>query len=77
MEFCDDGGADDEDDDEITDEEERMFFKKQTKMARDRGIHVVSAFEGYAFDYGMRVGDKLEAIDDMKITEAVLEGYGK
>jgi len=49
--------------------EEREFLKKQTKLARDRGIHVVSAFEGYAFDYGMRVGDKLEAIDDMKLTE--------
>ncbi|CAB9510999.1 CtpA-like serine protease [Seminavis robusta] len=57
----------DEDGEEI-DAEERAFFKKQSQLARDRGIHVVSAFEGYAFDYGMRVGDKLESIDDKKIT---------
>jgi carboxyl-terminal processing protease len=50
------------------DAEERSFLRKQSQMARDRGIHVVSAFEGYAFDYGMRVGDKLEAIDDQKVT---------
>lgn len=31
------------------------------------GIRVVSAFEGYAFDAGMRVGDKIVAVDDYKI----------
>jgi len=61
----------DEDDDEsdIADAEDRKFRKRQTQLARDRGIRVVSAFEGYAFDYGMRVGDKLVAIDDKEITE--------
>lgn len=57
-----------EDEDDVPDIEERLFRKKQSQMARDRGISVVSAFEGYAFDYGMRVGDRLEAIDDKKIT---------
>jgi len=33
------------------------------KRSVDRGIRVVNAFEGYAFDYGMRVGDQLVAID--------------
>jgi carboxyl-terminal processing protease len=55
-------------DEEEFDSEERSFLRKQAQIARDRGIHVVSAFEGYAFDYGMRVGDKLEAIDDQKVT---------
>lgn len=32
-----------------------------------KGVRVMSAFEGYAFDYGMRVGDKLVAIDDFRI----------
>ena len=46
---------DDEEDDEdlgISRKEERRLIEK----ARNRGIRVVSAFEGYAFDYGMRVG---------------------
>ena len=30
---------------------------------------MVTAFEGYAFDYGKRVGDKLLAVDDTKITD--------
>jgi hypothetical protein len=37
-------------------------FAKQSK-----GTRVVSAFEGYAYDYGLRVGDKLVAIDDIPI----------
>ena len=32
------------------------------------GITVVSAFEGYAFDAGMRVGDTLLAVDDVPVT---------
>jgi C-terminal processing protease CtpA/Prc len=31
------------------------------------GIRVVSAFEGYAYDAGLRVGDKLIAVDDFQI----------
>jgi hypothetical protein len=31
------------------------------------GITVVSAFEGYAFDAGMRVGDSLLAVDDVPV----------
>ena len=54
--------------DEDDDPEFIEFRKKQTEKARERGIVVVSAFEGYAFDYGMRVGDKLVAIDDKQIT---------
>lgn len=59
----------DEDDDMDVAEEDRTFRKKLTQIARDRGIRVVSAFEGYAFDYGMRVGDRLVSIDDTKITD--------
>ena len=33
----------------------------------DRGISVVAAFEGYAFDAGMRVGDRIVAVDDFVI----------
>ena len=47
---------------------ERMERKKALKKARENGIRVVSAFEGYAFDYGMRSGDKLIAIDGSPIT---------
>lgn len=55
------------------DEEELDDFEKQEiaelAKVRKNGIRVVNAFEGYAFDYGMRVGDKLVAIDDHEITE--------
>jgi len=49
--------------------ESRKEEKRALLKARERGIRVVSAFEGYAFDYGMRVGDKLRAVDDLEITE--------
>mmetsp|Transcript_30966 Transcript_30966/g.45799 ORF Transcript_30966/g.45799 Transcript_30966/m.45799 type:complete len:884 (-) Transcript_30966:200-2851(-) len=42
--------------------------KKKNKK-KDDGIRVVSAFEGYAFDAGMRVGDRLLSIDDYQITD--------
>lgn len=45
----------------------RSEEKKAAERARERGIRVVNAFEGYAFDYGMRTGDKLVAIDGWKI----------
>lgn len=32
-----------------------------------RGITVVSAFEGYAFDAGMRVGDRLLSVDGVPV----------
>jgi C-terminal processing protease CtpA/Prc len=34
----------------------------------NRKINVVAAFEGYAFDAGMRVGDKIVAVDDFIIS---------
>ena len=34
--------------------QEKMNQKKALKKAIDKGIRVVSAFEGYSFDYGMR-----------------------
>ena len=60
------------DDDEDEDEEgyslqERLDEKKAIERIRNQGIRVVSAFEGYAFDYGMRVGDRLIAIDDTQV----------
>lgn len=45
----------------------RSEERKAAERARGRGIRVVNAFEGYAFDYGMRTGDKLVAIDGWKI----------
>lgn len=56
----DGSGADDMD----ADESER---RRARKKSMEDGIRVVSAFEGYAFDAGMRVGDKLLAIDDFVI----------
>ena len=50
--------------------QEQLTAKQQLKgtkyqpLENNAGIRVVSAFEGYAFDYGMRVGDKLIAIDN-------------
>lgn len=41
---------------------------KAYAKAKRRGIQVVSAFEGYAYDYGLRVGDKLVAIDGQPVT---------
>lgn len=57
------------DDDYDEDFQSRKEEKKALLKARERGIRVVSAFEGYAFDYGMRVGDKLKGVDDLEITE--------
>lgn len=60
--------ADDDDDDEGLTLQDRLSQRKQLEKARERGIRVVSAFEGYAYDYGMRVGDKLLSIDATDIT---------
>jgi len=56
------------------DEEEEQFIKQRRKeqmralaKAQEKGITVVSAFEGYAFDYGMRTGDRLTKVDDLAI----------
>lgn len=36
-------------------------------MGRGDGITVVSAFEGYAFDAGMRAGDRITAINSQPV----------
>ncbi|KAG7354250.1 carboxyl-terminal protease [Nitzschia inconspicua] len=60
--------------DDEEDEEERLVMEKQQRQvkaiakAQEKGIRVVSAFEGYAFDYGMRVGDRLKQVDDLMVT---------
>ncbi len=67
--FADSGNdVDDEDD------EEEKYIKQRRKeqlkalaKAQDKGIRVVSAFEGYAFDYGMRTGDRLTKVDDLVV----------
>lgn len=56
-------GLEDEDDDDEESLQERLDEQKIIAKVQSQGIRVVSAFEGYAFDYGMRVGDKLVAID--------------
>ena len=61
----------DEDDDDEEDGlslRDRLTQRKQIEKAKERGIRVVSAFEGYAYDYGMRVGDKLLSIDSTDVT---------
>jgi C-terminal processing protease CtpA/Prc len=57
----------DDDDDEVS-LHDKLEERKLLKLARECGIRVVSAFEGYAFDYGMRMGDKLLTIDNNDIT---------
>lgn len=46
---------------------DEMERRRARKKSMEDGIHVVSAFEGYAYDAGMRVGDKLLKIDDFDI----------
>lgn len=41
--------------------------QKAYEKAAERGIRVVNAFEGYAFDYGMRPGDKIVAVDGWRV----------
>lgn len=41
--------------------------KKAYDKAMERGVVVVNAFEGYAFDYGMRPGDKIVAVDGWRV----------
>jgi len=55
-------------------EEEDKYAKQKRKeqlkalaKAQNKGIRVVSAFEGYAFDYGMRTGDSLTKVDDLVV----------
>ncbi|KAL3786144.1 hypothetical protein HJC23_010718 [Cyclotella cryptica] len=54
----------DEGDDPSSEKAER---KRKLQKSMEDGIRVVSAFEGYAYDAGLRVGDKLLAIDDFQI----------
>jgi len=56
------------------DDEEDRYMKQRRKeqlkalaKAQDKGIRVISAFEGYAFDYGMRTGDRLTKVDDLLV----------
>eukprot|EP00557_Chaetoceros_sp_GSL56_P006788 CAMPEP_0176494668 /NCGR_PEP_ID=MMETSP0200_2-20121128/10232_1 /TAXON_ID=947934 /ORGANISM="Chaetoceros sp., Strain GSL56" /LENGTH=804 /DNA_ID=CAMNT_0017892467 /DNA_START=3205 /DNA_END=5616 /DNA_ORIENTATION=+ len=47
--------------------QKRRDEQKAYEKAVERGIRVVNAFEGYAFDYGMRPGDKILAVDGWRI----------
>jgi len=55
--------TEDDEDDDI----ELAERKRARRKSMEEGIRVVSAFEGYAYDAGMRVGDKLLAVDDFQI----------
>jgi C-terminal peptidase prc len=57
---------DDADNGEEITMDQRIQKSMKERIAKS-GIRVVSAFEGYAFDYGMRVGDKIVAVDDKPI----------
>jgi hypothetical protein len=48
-------------------EEDRAAIKRRRQKTLEDGIRVVSAFEGYAYDAGLRVGDKLLSVDDFEI----------
>ncbi|KAL7576036.1 hypothetical protein ACA910_000823 [Epithemia clementina (nom. ined.)] len=61
-------GMEDEDEEDEFDLLERKREERLRSKAQKQGIRVVNAFENYAFDYGMRVGDKLVAIDDQPLT---------
>ena len=62
-------GYDDEDDSDREDFVKRKIEQKRaTQKAFERGIRVVSAFEGYAFDAGMRPGDKIVAVDGWRVS---------
>ena len=49
------------------DDDDRAAIKRRKQKTIEDGIRVVSAFEGYAYDAGIRVGDKLLAVDDFQI----------
>jgi len=57
---------DDEEEDKYVKQKRKERLKAFTK-AQEKGIQVVSAFEGYAFDYGMRTGDRLVKVDDLVV----------
>jgi hypothetical protein len=56
-----------QDDEDFTPTRDAYNIRREIQKARDRGIRVVSAFEGYAFDYGLRTGDKIVAIDGIPV----------
>jgi hypothetical protein len=70
---AEDDGDEDEDDDEALLESSSSSDGQPGAARRGRrrpaGIRVVSAFEGYAFDYGLRVGDQLVAVDHVPVEE--------
>lgn len=59
---------DPEDEEEAENLQNRRNQFKAYEKAKQKGIRVVNAFEGYAFDYGMRVGDRLVAVDNLVVT---------
>lgn len=58
---------DPDDEDAAISQQTRKEQLRAFQKAKEKGIRVVNAFEGYAFDYGMRVGDRLVAVDDLVI----------
>ena len=59
--------ADDDDFDRAAFLKRKNAEKRANLKAYERGVRVVSAFEGYAFDAGMRPGDKIVAVDDFRL----------
>lgn len=57
----DNNNNDDNDNDNAAVLEEGAIVSKK----KNRGINVVNAFEGYAFDQGIRIGDRIVAVDDV------------
>lgn len=51
----------------VKNDDDIAAIKRRRQKTMDDGIRVVSAFEGYAYDAGFRVGDKLLSVDDFEI----------
>lgn len=68
-----DADFDGDEDDLYDDLQSRKKLDSLYQKAREKGVRVVAAFEGYAYDYGMRVGDKLLAVDDLSVEDLSLD----
>lgn len=68
---------DDGDDINAVDDAEAEAAKESAaakkRRAKQEEIRVVGAFEGYAYDAGMRVGDKLIAVNDKNVEKMTVE----
>ena len=55
------------------DAEKRETLAAKRRREKQEEIRVVGAFEGYAYDAGMRVGDKLITVNDKNVEKMTVE----